>query len=155
MRVKVSYNPAPKKNASVLRFIRAQDLDGSYERALAELRAGRKETCWIWWVFPMLKGIGKSYTSDFYGLKGTREAEKYLANKTLRERLRRAVEVVYGLGDVNLLDVFGLDIDVRKFHSCLTLFDAIEPGGLWWRALDKFFGGAYCEKTLEIISNQK
>ena len=73
---------------SIDRFILAQEEGNSYERALAELKAGRKKGCWIWWVFPQLRGLGKSHNSTYYGLADEDEAREYLAHPVLGVRFR-------------------------------------------------------------------
>ncbi len=108
------------------RFVLAQDRDGSYESALAELRAGAKRGHWIWWVFPQLKGLGLSPTSAHYGIAGAAEARAYLAHPVLGPRLRDAVSALLVHEGRSAWDLVGPD-DV-KLRSCLTLFHAVAPG---------------------------
>jgi uncharacterized protein (DUF1810 family) len=81
---------------SLERFLQAQAQGGSYERALAELKAGRKTGHWIWWVFPQLKGLGSSHNSTYYGLADEAEAAAYFAHPVLGMRYLECVEVVHG-----------------------------------------------------------
>jgi uncharacterized protein (DUF1810 family) len=110
---------------SLNRFLQAQEKDGSYARALAELQAGQKTGHWIWWVFPQLKGLGTSENSVFYGLDDEAEAAAYLAHPVLGARFRESVEVVHVhlcKGRVAPLTLMGSEIDVVKLRSSLELF---------------------------------
>lgn len=110
---------------SLERFVHAQEKDGSYGRALAELKAGRKTGHWIWWVFPQLKGLGTSPNSTFYGLTDEAEARAYLAHPILGVRYRECVSIVHGHvceGRVSPLDLMGCEIDMLKLCSSLELF---------------------------------
>lgn len=109
---------------SLDRFLQAQARDDSYDRALAELKAGRKTGHWIWWVFPQLKGLGTSHNSTFYGLADEQEAREFLAHPVLGVRYRECVAVVHGhlcTGGVAPLTLLGSEIDVRKLRSSLEL----------------------------------
>lgn len=110
---------------SLDRFLQAQAQGGSYERALAELKAGRKTGHWIWWVFPQLKGLGSSHNSTYYGLDDEAEAAAYLTHPVLGLRYRECVEIVHGhlcRGEVAPLVLMGSAIDVLKLRSSLGLF---------------------------------
>ena len=110
---------------SIDRFILAQEEGNSYERALAELKAGRKKGCWIWWVFPQLRGLGKSHNSTYYGLADEDEAREYLAHPVLGVRYRECVAVVHGhlcAGRGAALTLMGSEVDVLKLRSSLELF---------------------------------
>jgi uncharacterized protein (DUF1810 family) len=112
------------------RFLQAQAQGGSYERALAELKAGRKTGHWIWWVFPQLKGLGSSHNSTCYGLADEAEAAAYLAHPVLGMRYLECVEVVHGhlcKGGVSLLGLMGSEVDVLKLRSSLLLFLKLTP----------------------------
>ena len=107
------------------RFIQAQEKGGSYERALAELKAGRKTGHWIWWIFPQLKGLGTSHNSIFYGLDDDAEAKAYLQHPILGQRYCDCVHAVYmqfykhGKTPQELM---GSEIDIMKLRSSLELF---------------------------------
>ena len=110
---------------SLERFVQAQEKGGSYERALAELKAGRKPGHWIWWIFPQLKGLGTSHNSTYYGLADQAEASAYLAHPVLGSRYRECMEVAHGhlcKGGVSPLELMGSEIDVLKLSSSLEIF---------------------------------
>jgi len=115
---------------SLERFVQAQEKGGSYERALAELKAGRKTGHWIWWIFPQLKGLGTSHNSTYYGLADEAEAAAYIAHPILGSRYRECVEVVHGhLCQVGVAPpaLMGSEIDVLKLRSSLELFLKVAP----------------------------
>lgn len=115
---------------SLERFLKAQEQGGSYERALAELKAGRKVGHWIWWVFPQLKGLGTSHNSTYYGLADEDEARAYLAHPVLGTRYRECAQVVHShlcKGGVSPLGLMGSEIDVLKLRSSLRLFLKVTP----------------------------
>jgi uncharacterized protein (DUF1810 family) len=120
------------------RFIAAQA--GVYEQALAELRGGRKRSHWMWFVFPQLRGLGRSETSRFYGLEGLAEARAYLAHPVLGPRLRECLEAaVAAPGTAE--EILG-SIDALKLRSCATLFARVAPEEpLFGAVLDRFFDG--------------
>ena len=110
---------------SLERFIQAQEMGGSYERALAELKAGRKTGHWIWWIFPQLKGLGTSHNSNFYGIADEAEARAFIQHPVLGARYRECVAVVHGhlcQGGVAPLALMGSEVDVLKLRSSLKLF---------------------------------
>jgi uncharacterized protein (DUF1810 family) len=110
---------------SLERFVQAQEKGGSYDSALAELRAGRKTGHWIWWIFPQLRGLGLSHNSTFYGLADEAEALAYLRHPFLGARYRECVAIVHGhicQGGVKPLTLMGSEVDVLKLRSSLELF---------------------------------
>jgi uncharacterized protein (DUF1810 family) len=129
------------------RFVRAQDDAGTYGRALEELHAGRKETHWMWFVFPQVEGLGQSDIAERYAVRGMDEAKAYLAHETLGPRLREATEAVLQHEGKALKDIFW-EPDDLKFRSSMTLFEVAGGGELFGRALDVFCGGERDEKTL-------
>ncbi|MGE0310086.1 MAG: DUF1810 domain-containing protein [Lautropia sp.] len=132
------------------RFVKAQRTD--YDNALAELRAGRKRTHWIWFVLPQLAGLGSSAMSSRYALSGLDEASAYLAHPLLGARLRTCVDAMNRHQGRPAAAILG-EVDARKFHSCATLFAQVaEPGSPFHAALDGFFGGAPDDATLKILS---
>lgn len=113
----------------VSRFSRAQGAGplSAYERALAELRAGRKRTHWIWFVLPQLQGLGRSDMAQRYGLDGLAEAQVYLVDPLLRQRLEQVIEVIHHQlqqPDQTLERLMGGELDATKTISSLTLFEA-------------------------------
>lgn len=135
------------------RFIKAQDDDGMYQTAIKEITDGRKRSHWIWYVFPQLRGLGRSDMAVKYGISSLYEAAAYLGHDELRKRLYHAVRV---LNEKNrgrdIESVLGY-VDAMKLKSCLTLFDAVEPGEEFGRALRIFFDGERDEKTMEMIAS--
>lgn len=140
----------PESSSDLARFLEAQDKD--YARALAELRAGRKETHWMWYVLPQLRGLGSSSMASFYGIASAEEAEAYLAHPVLGPRLEACVAAMNALEESNAAHVLG-HVDAAKFRSCLTLFRAVAPEDAGFaRALDKFYGGVPDERTLAMLA---
>ena len=131
------------------RFIEAQA--DSYNTALAELRAGRKYTHWIWFVFPQLKGLGSSGNADYYGLSGLDEARAYLAHPVLGPRLREATTALLAHRPHAARAVLG-ELDAMKFRSCMTLFACADPTEpVFGAALDVFFAGKPDTRTLQLL----
>jgi len=131
------------------RFVTAQARD--YASALAELRAGRKETHWMWYVLPQMRGLGMSSMSTRYGIGSLAEARAYLEHPLLGPRLVECVAAMNALPESDAVRVLG-SIDAAKFRSCLTLFLAAAPGNpVLQQALDKYYAGARDEKTLALL----
>jgi uncharacterized protein (DUF1810 family) len=125
---------------------------GVFEIALAELRAGSKQSHWMWFVFPQLAGLGRSPTAQFYAISGTDEARAYLAHPVLGPRLRRSVEALMPwAGKRSAEQILGA-IDAIKLRSSLTLFDRVAPDDVFASALDAFFGGDADERTLALLA---
>ena len=131
------------------RFVRAQE--HSYAQALSEIKAGRKYSHWIWYIFPQLKGFGRSWNSDYYGLDSLAEAASYLAHPTLGLRLREITLALLEHSGKKPKDILG-DIDATKVCSSMTLFDKVCPGDIFARVLDEFYDGRRCNCTLRMIS---
>ena len=116
------------RNRNLLRFVHAQDSGGIYEgtgtyaQALQEVRAGHKREHWIWYVFPQMKGLGKSEISQFYGINGREEAKAYIEHPVLRERLVEICEAVLN-SETSVYDIFGSD--AIKVRSCILLFASV------------------------------
>ena len=123
---KEEWNDAKKKN--LLRFIHAQDSGGSYDgtgtyaEALQEVKNGHKSGHWIWYIFPHMKGLGKSEISQFYGIDGREEAKAYIAHPILRERLVEISEAVLN-NEKSVYDIFGQD--AIKVRACILLFESV------------------------------
>ncbi len=130
------------------RFVIAQN--GSYADALAELRAGRKRSHWMWWVFPQLAGLGRSETARAYGIRSLAEARAYLAHPLLAARLSEATAAMLLNPDVSAEAVLG-EIDAAKFRSSLTLFLAAGAGEPLEEALRVFFAGERDGETLRLL----
>src|SRR6201993_634326 len=112
------------------RFVAAQDAGGTYRHALAELRRGRKTSHWMWFVFPQIAGLGHSAMAQRYAIGSLAEAQAYLAHPVLGPRLRERTEILIALRQTDAQAIFG-DIDAVKFRSSMTLFDAVEPEGVF------------------------
>jgi uncharacterized protein (DUF1810 family) len=113
------------------RFLEAQDAGhpSAYDRALAELRAGRKRSHWIWFVLPQLQGLGRSAMAEHYGINGLQEAKAYLAEPTLLSRLEEVIAVIaeqLQQPEQSLERLMGGNLDATKTISCLTLFEAAD-----------------------------
>jgi uncharacterized protein (DUF1810 family) len=129
------------------RYVEAQDRDGTYARALDELRAGRKTSHWMWFVFPQLAGLGQSAMSRAYAIGSLEEAAAYLAHPVLGERLRECCRALLALGSDSAERVLG-GIDAVKLRSSMTLFARADPGDPLFRAvLDRYYGGETDPRT--------
>ena len=123
------------------RFIEAQDAQGTYRAALAELRAGRKHSHWMWFVFPQLAGLGRSPTAQFYALTSLAEARAYAAHPVLGARLRECAAALLALDGRSADDVLG-PVDALKLRSCMTLFArAVPDEPVFPAVLDRYYGG--------------
>jgi uncharacterized protein (DUF1810 family) len=129
------------------RFVDAQDRAGTYERALGELRAGRKASHWMWFVFPQIEGLGHSPTARAYAIHSTAEARAYLDHPVLGPRLLECAGALLGLTGRTAPEVLGA-LDAVKLRSSITLFAAAAPGEPAFReVLDRYFGGAADRET--------
>lgn len=135
------------------RFLDVQS--AHYETALAELRCGRKESHWIWFVLPQLRGLGMSSMSHQYGISGLAEAQAYLTHPVLGARLRECVVAICSHEGKSAAEILG-DIDAMKFKSCLTLFSAVEQDTkLFQQALRQLFGAMPDMQTIELLAQQQ
>ena len=126
-----------KHEYNLSRFLLAQELD--YETALMEILDGVKESHWIWYIFPQLKGLGHSYNSRFYGLDDRGEAKAYLNHPVLGARLREISRALLQHHKKSIYDIMGSSIDVLKLKTCMKLFDSISPNDVFDEVLDTFF----------------
>ncbi len=133
------------------RFIKAQE--NSYSVALAEIRSGKKLTHWMWYIFPQLRGLGRSYTSQYYGIQGRAEAEAYLGHPTLSSRLVEISESLLQLNCDDASEIFGY-IDDLKLQSSMTLFFIVGGNPVFKGVLEKFFKGELDEKTVELLQKE-
>jgi uncharacterized protein (DUF1810 family) len=131
------------------RFVEAQE--GVYPRALAELKAGRKQSHWIWFVFPQIAGLGASAMNRRYAIGSLEEAVAYLEHPLLGPRLRECIDAVNALQHTNARRIFGPD-DV-KFRSSLTLFHRAAPQeSRFADALARYFAGEQDNRTLQLLA---
>lgn len=132
------------------RFVEAQE--GVYERALAEIRGGRKQSHWMWYIFPQLSGLGFSPTSRRYSIGSLAEAEAFLRHSVLGPRLLACAEAAAAIPGSSAHDVFGSPDD-WKLRSSATLFALVSPpGSVFARLLDKYFHGEPDPKTLQLLA---
>jgi uncharacterized protein (DUF1810 family) len=131
------------------RFLEAQARD--YDRALGEIRSGRKRSHWMWYVFPQFDGLGQSSTSRQYAIKSVAEAEAYLRHPVLGARLIESVRAVIDAAPRSAADMFGSP-DEMKLRSCATLFASVSPSESVFRELlEIYFGGKPDEQTLRLM----
>jgi uncharacterized protein (DUF1810 family) len=131
------------------RFIDAQDR--VYARVVAELRAGRKTSHWMWFVFPQIAGLGSSPMAQQYAINSLEEARAYLGHLVLGPRLRECAQLVLDVKDRDINDILGYPDDL-KFCSSMTLFAALdEAPPVFEAALRQFFAGKPDARTLEIL----
>ncbi|MBQ6465459.1 MAG: DUF1810 domain-containing protein [Oscillospiraceae bacterium] len=130
------------------RFHRAQSRD--YAEALAEIRAGRKRSHWIWYIFPQIQGLGFSSTSQFYAITDLGEAKAYLADPLLRERLLEISGALLELPSSDPSAVMGYPDDL-KLKSSMTLFELADPDcPVFPAVLEKFYGGERDRRTIRL-----
>jgi uncharacterized protein (DUF1810 family) len=131
------------------RFVQAQA--HVFEDVLSELRAGMKMSHWMWFVFPQIRGLGRSPTAIEYAISGLDEARAYLAHPILGPRLKQCTRLVLEVGGRSALEIFGSPDDM-KFRSCMTLFDEASPDDdIFVRALQKYFQGSPDRLTLDRL----
>src|SRR5205814_5759345 len=144
-------NPRIERNHStgLNRFVEAQD--EVYDRALSEIRSGRKTSHWMWFIFPQFAGLGTSETSRFYAIKSIDEAREYLGHPLLGPRLIECAEAVLSNLGVSARDIFGSPDDM-KLKSCMTLFALVSSSPVFDKVLDRFYGGERDTKTLSALT---
>ena len=131
------------------RFVSAQA--DVIERVRAELQRGRKQSHWMWFVFPQLAGLGSSPMANRYAIASLAEARAYLVHPLLGARLRECSELVLAIEGKKAGDMFGAPDDL-KFRSCLTLFAEAAPDEIVFNvALEKYFAGAKDPRTLALL----
>jgi uncharacterized protein (DUF1810 family) len=119
------------------RYIEAQE--GTYAGALAEIRRGAKRGHWMWFIFPQLRGLGRSEMAHRFGISSLDEARAYLTHPVLGPRLRECVAALQDLTSRSAAEVFG-DVDAMKLRSSLTLFAQAGRGPIFEAALSRWFG---------------
>ena len=131
-----SYIPALRSlYLGVDRFIEAQDKYNTYQKALEEVKNGKKKSHWIWFIFPQMSGLGKSELSDYYGINGREEAFQYINNPILRDRLIEITEAVYN-NEKTVYEIF--DHDAVKVRSCMQLFASVSDIPIFKQMLKKY-----------------
>lgn len=132
------------------RFIEAHEED--YERALKEIKNGRKITHWMWYIFPQIKGLGMSETAQYYEIKNLEEAHAYLDNELLKSHLIEISNELLNLTTNDPEEVFG-DIDSLKLKSSMTLFFYISDNEIFNKVIDKYFNGNKDFNTIRICED--
>ncbi len=134
---------------NLTRFVEAQE--SIYPQALDELRRGRKETHWMWFVFPQLDGLGSSSMAKHYAVRGLDEARAYLDHPVLGPRLRECCRAILSLPETSAHAIFGSPDDL-KLRSSVTLFSRVDAGSSEFTAvLDRYFGSSPDPRTLERL----
>jgi uncharacterized protein (DUF1810 family) len=132
------------------RFVQAQN--GVYDQALAEIRSGRKQTHWMWFVFPQLAGLGSSPMARTYAMQNLDEAREYLKHPLLGARLRECAEAVVSVSGKSAHEIFGSPDDL-KLRSCATLFARVSPeNSVFHRIIRQYYRGEPDEKTIRLLS---
>jgi uncharacterized protein (DUF1810 family) len=123
------------------RFVMAQDAGGTYHRAVAELREGRKASHWMWFVFPQIAGLGQSPTSRKFAISSLSQAQAYLRHPVLGPRLIECAAILARRADRSARQIFD-DVDAQKLHSSMTLFARAAPDQeVFTQVLDQYFDG--------------
>lgn len=132
------------------RFIEAQKRD--YQLALDEVRTGKKQSHWIWYIFPQMYGLGRSYFAQLYGIRDREEAEAYLYHEVLGKRLREITMALLEHAVCSAEEIFG-DLDAMKVRSCMTLFDIVSPDDIFDEVLNKFYDSKRCNLTIRMLAD--
>lgn len=136
-------------NYEISRFTKAHQSD--YQRALSEIKNGKKESHWMWYIFPQIKGLGRSSMSEYYGIQDLDEAKEYLADPILGKHLIEICNALLSLDTNDATEVMGRPDD-RKLKSSMTLFDtATEALDIFQMVLDKYYHGKKDDRTLKIL----
>ena len=135
--------------SDLTRFVSAQRSD--YETALSEIRDGRKRSHWMWYIFPQLRGLGRSDTAMYYGIIGKAEAKAYLADKVLGGRLREICNTLVQVKGKSATDIFG-PLDAMKLKSSMTLFYLVSgKEEIFRKVLAKYFDEKLDQKTIDML----
>lgn len=137
-------------NNELIKFLDAQNQ--VYLKALSEIKKGKKETHWMWYIFPQIKGLGSSETAKYYGIKDLDEATTYLKHPILGKHLIEITEEVLHLKEKTTSQIFGTPDDM-KLRSCMTLFAKVEnTNPVFEKVLAKYFNGVPDELTLQLLN---
>ena len=135
------------------RFYKAQEYD--YETALSEIRNGRKESHWMWYIFQQITGLGRSTTAEYYAIKSKEEAKGYIEDPVLGKRLIEISQALFQIESDDAEMVMGWP-DNLKLRSCMTLFAEVAPEQPVFRnVLEKFYDGEMDGKTLDILKKME
>ena len=133
---------------SLDRFIDAQKED--YDMAFREISNGRKRNHYMWYIFPQIKGLGRSSTAKFYGIDGLEEAKEYMENEYLGNNLINISSKLLELDTNNPKNIFGAT-DSKKLKSSMTLFELVSDNEVFSQVLEKYFNGERDELTLDLV----
>ena len=131
------------------RFVEAQKTH--YDRALEEIRSGRKRTHWMWFIFPQFAGLGSSAMTEFYAIRSRAEAEAYLQHSILGARLEESFRTLLAVDGRSASEIFGYPDDM-KLRSSATLFASVAPpGSMFEQVIGKYFDGERDERTIRLL----
>ena len=135
------------------RFIEAQNVPyfSGYKQALEEIKNGKKTNHWIWYIFPQLRCLGRSSTAIYYGIADKSEAQRYLEDVVLGQRLREISAALLAHTNKTAEEILGVT-DAIKVRSCMTMFDFLSPNDIFGEVLDSFYGGERCKITLRVMT---
>ena len=136
------------KTNSLDRFLKAQEW--SYNIALKEIKAGYKCSHWMWYIFPQMRGLGRSENATYYGIKDLEEAKECLNHPVLGARLREITTAFLQLSGVFAKEVLG-HTDAMKMLSCMTLFNVVTPKDIFQQVIDKYYDGRVDRRTLSLL----
>ncbi|MBR4262864.1 MAG: DUF1810 domain-containing protein [Bacilli bacterium] len=134
------------------RFIEIQKQ--KYNQALSEIKNGKKETHWMWYIFPQIKGLGQTATSIEYAINDLDEAKEYLDNDYLRNNLENICSELLKLDTSNPINIFGT-VDSLKLRSSMTLFYLASNEEIYKKVLDKYYHGELDQLTIDILNEKK
>ena len=138
-----------RKDYNLTRFIDAHKMN--FENALKEIKNGKKNSHWMWYIFPQIKGLGKSSIADYYAIKNLDEAKAYLNNEYLKDNTMKIVKALLELAISDPTQIFDSPDDL-KLRSSMTLFHYAEPTEtLFTEVLNKFYGGNFDRRTITIL----
>ena len=140
---------ASLQSPSIKRFLKAQQ--AVWDDVREELAAGRKQSHWMWFIFPQLLGLGSSETSQFFGISGLREAREYLNDETLGPRLVECTSLVLIHNTRRAQHIFGA-VDAQKFQSSMTLFEAVDAHSVFTKAIETFYDSQRDRQTLDLLN---
>ena len=137
-------------SGDIFRFLAPHNL--TYQRALEEIKHSKKDSHWMWYIFPQLKGLGKTEISDYYALKSINDAAEYLRHLVLGRHIIEISTVVLSLQNTTANEIFGFPDDL-KLWSCMTLFANVkDTDPVFKGVLDKYFCGKYDNLTMELLA---
>ena len=135
-------------NMSVERFIDAQKED--YDIGFREISNGKKRNHYMWYIFPQVKGLGRSSTAKYYGIDGLDEAREYMENEYLANNLINISNELLKLETNDPVEIFG-HIDSKKLRSSMTLFELVSDNEVFHLVLEKYFDGKRDQITLDLV----